>query len=165
MMPYHSSGRIQPTPLEPQQLNLFANNTITPSYGSKSDVLLMSADALQEWKSRILTHQQGVRVNQSPQQTTLFVIDSAASLLLYVGETKRSNKRWRGTHDCKHYISSYQDLHYRYQMETAVNIGFWWDTPIERRARQQLELSLILKWRSPFNKENWELWGQPFKSL
>lgn len=200
-MPYHDSGRIQPTPLEPQQLNIFANNTITPSYGSKVDTLLMSADALQKWKSRILTHQQQVRVNQSPQQATLFdlapthcdpeaidpftlhlqpmafyrmpddfgqaalyfVIDSAASLLLYVGETKRSNKRWRGTHDCKHYIGSYQDLHYHYQMETAVNIGFWWDTPVERRARQQLELSLILKWRSPFNKENWELWGQPFK--
>ncbi|MBD2255682.1 hypothetical protein [Nostoc parmelioides] len=118
-------------PLEPQQLNLFANNTITPSYRSKADKLLMSADALQQWKSRIREHQQLVRTNQSPQQATLFdlapthcdpeaidpftlhlqpiafyrmpddfgqaalyfVIDSAASLLLYVGESKRSNKR------------------------------------------------------------------------
>ena len=30
-----------------------------------------------------------------------FVIDSAAQLLLYVGETCRSNKRWKGIHDCK----------------------------------------------------------------
>ena len=141
-MPYHDCGRIQPKPLEPQQLNLFAHKTITPNYGSKTDTLLMSADALQQWKSRILTHQQKVRASQPLQQATLFdltpthcdpeaidpftlhlqpmafyrmpddfgqaalyfVIDSAASLLLYVGETKRSNKRWRGTHDCKHYI-------------------------------------------------------------
>ena len=143
MVSYHNSGRIQATPLEPQQLNLFANNTITPNYSSKSDALLMSADALQKWKLRIREHQQRVKANQSPQQATLFdvapthcdpeavdpfklhlqpmafyrmpddfgqaalyfVVDSAASLLLYVGETKRSNKRWRATHDCKHYIS------------------------------------------------------------
>ncbi|MBD2505368.1 GIY-YIG nuclease family protein [Anabaena azotica FACHB-119] len=201
-MPYHDSGRIQPKPLEPQQLNLFANNTITPSYGSKADTLLMSADVLQEWKSRILTHQQRVRANQSPQQATLFdltpthcdpeaidpltlqlvpmsfyctpadspgeaclyfIIDSAAGLVLYVGETMRSNKRWKGIHDCKDYIASYQDLHYKYGLPKAVNAAFWWDAPVERRARQQLELSLIVKWRSPFNKENWDLWGQPFK--
>jgi len=31
-----------------------------------------------------------------------------------------------------------------------------------RKARQQLERALILKWRSPFNKENWQMWGQLF---
>ncbi|WP_366933275.1 GIY-YIG nuclease family protein [Nostoc sp. NMS7] len=91
-----------------------------------------------------------------------FIIDSAASLVLYVGETCCSNKRWKGIHACKDYIASYQDLHYRYGIQTAVNIAFWWNTPTDRRARQELELSLILKWRSPFNKENWERWGQPF---
>ncbi|MHC5748952.1 MAG: hypothetical protein ACYTXT_45400 [Nostoc sp.] len=44
----------------------------------------------------------------------------------------------------------------------AVNAAFWWDAPVDRRTRQELELNLILKWRSPFNKENWERWGQPF---
>ncbi|WP_306423259.1 hypothetical protein [Nostoc favosum] len=63
----------------------------------------------------------------------------------------------------KDYISSYRDLHYRYQIETAVNIGFWWDAPVDRRTRQTLEQAMIQKWRSPFNKENWERWGQPFK--
>ncbi|MBD2452198.1 hypothetical protein H6G76_34875 [Nostoc sp. FACHB-152] len=71
-MPDHDSGCTQQTPLEPQQLYLFANNTITPCYGSKANTLLMSADALQEWKSRILTHQQQVRQSQPPQQTSLF---------------------------------------------------------------------------------------------
>ena len=91
-----------------------------------------------------------------------FVIDSAAGLILYVGETCRSNKRWKGLHDCKGYIESYQDLHYRYGLQTAVNIAFWWDTPAFRRLRQELELSLILKWRSPLNRESWYLFGKPF---
>lgn len=91
-----------------------------------------------------------------------FVVDAIASLILYVGETCKSNKRWKSTHDCKDYIASYQDLHYRYELPTAVNIGFWWDTPQRREARQELELYLILKWRSPFNKQSWTRWGQPF---
>lgn len=81
-----------------------------------------------------------------------FIIDSTAGLILYVGETCRSNKWWKGIHGCKDYIASYQDLHYRYGMKTVVNAAFSWDAPVERKARQELELSLILKWRSPFNK-------------
>lgn len=41
----------------------------------------MSADALQKWKSRILTHQQQIRANQSPQQATLFDLIPSLSLL------------------------------------------------------------------------------------
>ena len=98
-----------------------------------------------------------------PGETCLyFVLDSAVQLILYVGETLRSNKRWKGVHDCKNYIASYQDLHYRYKLKTAVNIAFWWDTPTDTKKRQQLEQALIQKWRSPFNKEHWTRWGQPF---
>nr|MDZ8170271.1 hypothetical protein [Nostoc sp. CmiSLP01]MDZ8286070.1 hypothetical protein [Nostoc sp. ChiSLP01] len=79
-----------------------------------------------------------------------------------MGQTCRSNKRWKGIHGCKDYIASYQDLHYKYSLQTATNIAFWWDAATDRRSRQELELSLIQKWRSPFNKENWERWGQPF---
>lgn len=91
-----------------------------------------------------------------------FLIDSAADLVLYIGETCRSNRRWRGVHDAKRYLNLYQDLHYRHGLKTAVNMAFWWDAPVQTRPRQQLELSLINKWRSPFNKENWTLWGRPF---
>jgi len=99
----------------------------------------------------------------SPGQACLyFVIDMAANLLLYIGETCKSNHRWKGIHDCKRYIEKYQDLNYQYGLKTAVNIAFWWDTPSATRARQKLELALIQKWKSPFNKENWKLWGQPF---
>jgi len=40
-----------------------------------------------------------------------FVLDSAAGIIIYVGETCRSNKRWKGVHDCKRYIENYQSLH------------------------------------------------------
>ena len=99
----------------------------------------------------------------SPGQACLyFVVDMAADLLLYVGETCKSNHRWKGIHDCKRYIEKYRDLHYKYDLETAVNIAFWWDAPVSTRPRQNLELALIQKWKSPFNKENWKFWGQPF---
>ena len=91
-----------------------------------------------------------------------FVVDSAIGLILYIGETCRSNRRWKGIHDCKGYIDSYQSLHYQYGLKTAVSIAFWWDAPVERKPRQELEQVLIQKWKSPFNKENWERWGQPF---
>ncbi len=91
-----------------------------------------------------------------------FVLDNASHLVLYIGETACSNKRWKGTHDCKRYIENYQDLHNRHGLKTAVNITFWWDAPPETRPRQQLEQALIQKWKSPFNKENWERWGQLF---
>ena len=91
-----------------------------------------------------------------------FLIDSAAELVLYIGETCRSNKRWKADHDAKGYLSHYQDLHYQHGLKSAVNIAFWWDAPMQTRPRQQLEAALIAKWRSPFNKENWILWGRPF---
>lgn len=92
-----------------------------------------------------------------------FVIDTAHSpLLLYTGESCHSDQRWKGTHDAKRYIDKYIALHRQHQLSPTVNIAFWFDAPVERKARQQLELALILKWRSPFNKECWKWWGQPF---
>lgn len=101
---------------------------------------------------------------RSDQVCLYFVIDNALPILLYVGETKQSpKKRWGGTHDCKQYIAEYIELHRRYKLNVAVCTAFWWNTPADRKARQKLERELIVKWRSPFNKENWEIWGQPFK--
>ena len=91
-----------------------------------------------------------------------FVIDTHLPILLYVGESCKSNQRWKGIHDCKRYVEKYHDLHYKYGLERAVSIAFWFDTPTDRTARLDLELSLILRWRSPFNKECWQMWGQPF---
>ncbi|WP_199349895.1 hypothetical protein [Nostoc flagelliforme] len=77
-----------------------------------------------------------------------FILDSKVELVLYVGKTCRSNKRWKGIHDCKDYIASYQNLHSRYGLQTAVNAAFWWDTPVDQRARKGLELKLIFKYCS-----------------
>ncbi|WP_337961495.1 hypothetical protein [Nostoc sp. UHCC 0926] len=132
------------TPLEPNQLNLFSDVTLTPAL--LTETLVMSADALLKWKAQILDYQQRVRQSKPPEQTALFdlaptnhcdpdgidpfllrlvpmsfwrmptdagsaaiyfVIDNAMPLLLYVGETCRSGKRWKGEHGCKQYLDSY----------------------------------------------------------
>ncbi|YAF99223.1 MAG: GIY-YIG nuclease family protein (plasmid) [Nodularia sp. CChRGM 3473] len=137
---------------QPQQKTLF---NLAPAHCDPDRIypLQLEVRSLSFWRMPV----------DSPGDACLyFIIDSAADLILYVGETCRSNKRWKGIHACKDYIASYQDVHYRYGMNTAVNAAFWWDAPTQRKPRQALELSLILKWKSPFNKENWERWGQPF---
>ncbi|NEP15957.1 MAG: GIY-YIG nuclease family protein [Leptolyngbya sp. SIO4C1] len=91
-----------------------------------------------------------------------FVIDYQTMLLLYVGETVKSNQRWKGVHDCKRYLLNYRQIHYQLDLESQLGIAFWAQAPTERRARQQLESALIRKWRSPFNKENWAFWQTPF---
>lgn len=91
-----------------------------------------------------------------------FVIDYEAAILLYVGETVKSNQRWKGEHDCKRYLLNYRQAHYQHQLSSTLGIAFWPDAPAETRPRQRLELALIKKWRSPFNKENWQFWGTPF---
>ncbi len=91
-----------------------------------------------------------------------FVIDTCTPLLLYVGETCKANQRWKGVHDCKQYVLKYQEAHFRHHIPTAINTGFWWETPTETRPRQHLESALIARWKSPFNKENWRFWRTPF---
>ena len=99
----------------------------------------------------------------SPGQPCIyFVTDQTLPILLYVGESCKSNERWKGIHDCKRYVENYHNLHYKHRLEKAVGIAFWFDTPADRTARLDLELSLIKRWRTPFNKENWQMWGQPF---
>ena len=91
-----------------------------------------------------------------------FVIDYDCSLVLYVGETIKSESRWKGVHDCKRYLLHYQQAHYNLDLTTQLGIAFWKDAPTHTRSRQRLESDLIYQWRSPFNKENWTFWGTPF---
>jgi hypothetical protein len=91
-----------------------------------------------------------------------FVVDYEADVLLYVGETIKSNQRWKGVHDCKRYILNYVEAHRHHDVVATVNIGFWPHAAAARKARQTLESELIYKWRSPFNKENWTFWSTPF---
>ncbi|MDJ0747683.1 MAG: hypothetical protein QNJ32_30710, partial [Xenococcaceae cyanobacterium MO_167.B27] len=50
-------------------------------------------------------------------------------------------------------------------LEVRVCSAFWYDTPAERKSRLKLESELINRWQSPFNKENWQRWGQPFGKI
>jgi len=100
--------------------------------------------------------------NEDGSACLYFVLDTSADLVLYIGETCRSNKRWQGQHDCKRYLDNYQDLHYSHGLKTAICMAFWWEAPVQAKARQQLESALIAKWRSPFNWQNWSFWHTPF---
>ena len=91
-----------------------------------------------------------------------FVVDHEADLLLYVGETIKANQRWKGTHDCKRYITNYRTLHFECQSHCKIDIAFWLDAFPDTKRRQGQERDLIQRWRSPFNKENWQRWGTPF---
>ncbi len=91
-----------------------------------------------------------------------FVIDYDLPILLYVGETVKFNQRWKGEHDCKRYLLNYRQAHYTHHMPSRLGIAFWPDAPTQTRHRQKIESTLIYKWRSPFNKENWEFWGTLF---
>lgn len=101
---------------------------------------------------------------QNSESCLYFILDTDLPLLLYVGETKRSPKQRWSEHDCKNYLQQYLDLHRKYTLKTTIRSAFWWGITKERKLRQQLEKELILKWRSPFNKESWIYWGQPFKA-
>ena len=95
-----------------------------------------------------------------------FIIDRTLPLLLYVGETKQTAKqRWNGVHDCKDYVTNYIELHRKHDLEVRVCSAFWYDTPSDRKSRLKLESELINRWQSPFNKENWQRWGQPFGKI
>jgi hypothetical protein len=95
-----------------------------------------------------------------------FILDMEMPILLYIGETKQTARnRWgnSGTnHDCQRYIAHYINLHRQYDLEVKVCAAFWYDPPEDKRSRQKIESELIYKWRSPFNKQCWKWWGQPF---
>lgn len=83
-------------------------------------------------------------------------------LLLYVGETAKADRRWKGDHDCKGYLAAYGEALVRAGLEASLSIRFWCDVPVETRARRALEQALIRLWWPPFNKETRGRWQTPF---
>jgi len=69
----------------------------------------------------------------------------------HIGETCCSKELRTGKHDCKHYLTSIKTC--ITDTKSAVNMVFWWDAPADPDSRQQMEMSLISKRRSPFNRE------------
>lgn len=95
-----------------------------------------------------------------------FVVDRPphlqAPLLLYVGETGRADRRWKGEHDCKAYLAAYCEALHRAGLTARLSIRFWSDAPAAIRPRRALEQELIRRWLPPFNKETRERWATPF---
>ena len=84
-----------------------------------------------------------------------FVIDSMESskIILYIGETNSANKRWKGEHDCKNYLSNYKEALAHNKLSSHQDIRFFLDVPKEVKLRRKLEQQLIYLWLPPFNKE------------
>ncbi len=140
---------------QPQQTSLFEVPT------SHCDTNLINPFELKLHSSQFYRQRE-----QGQPNCIYFIIDNALPLLLYVGETKQTAKqRWNGVHDCKDYVTNYIELHRKYDLEVRVCSAFWYDTPSARKSRLKLESKLINRWQSPFNKENWQRWGQPFGKI
>ena len=92
------------------------------------------------------------------------IIDSGENIILYIGETISAEKRWKGEHDCKDYLSSYSDSLHKANVKTKLSIRFWLDVPTKTKERRKLEQKLIQAWHPPFNKETREIWATPFTS-
>ncbi len=83
-------------------------------------------------------------------------------ILLYVGETISAEKRWKGNHDCKNYLSAYSEALTIVKIETNLSIRFWNDVPRDTPSRRKIEQLLIQRWQPPFNKETRTRWATPF---
>ena len=93
-----------------------------------------------------------------------FVIDTIGSsqIILYIGETNSANKRWKGEHDCKNYLSNYKEALAYNNLTNQLDIRFFLDVPKEAKLRRRLEQKLIYLWMPPFNKETRDRWSTTF---
>ena len=93
-----------------------------------------------------------------------FVIETikTASIILYIGETSSADKRWKGDHDCKNYLSNYKETMSSNKLESNLDIRFFLDVPKEVKLRRKLEKRLIYLWLPPFNKETRNRWTTTF---
>ena len=106
------------------------------------------------------------RTNQSVHNgpAMYFVIDTIGSsqIILYIGETNSANKRWKGEHDCKNYLSNYKEALAYNNLTNLLDIRFFLDVPKEAKLRRKLEQKLIYLWMPPFNKETRDRWSTTF---
>ena len=93
-----------------------------------------------------------------------FVIETikTSKVILYIGETNSADKRWKGDHDCKNYISNYKETMSNNKLESNLDIRFFLDVPKEVKLRRRLEQRLIYLWLPPFNKETRDRWTTTF---
>ena len=92
------------------------------------------------------------------------IMNTNENILLYIGETISAEKRWKGEHDCKDYLSNYSETLQKANVTTNLNIRFWLDVPSNTKERKKFEQKLIQAWLPPFNKETRRIWATPFTS-
>ncbi|MFM7267684.1 MAG: GIY-YIG nuclease family protein [Cyanobium sp.] len=121
------------------------------------DPLCLEAQSLAFWRWPAAPHQGAaiyLVLDRPPEAST--------PLLLYVGETARADRRWKGDHDCKAYLAAYSEALRRVGLEPRLSIRFWCDVPALTAHRRAQEQALIRQWLPPFNKETRERWATPF---
>ena len=121
----------------------------------KINPFLLTSFSINFWRSK-------KSVDNGP--AMYFVIDTIknSKIILYIGETNSANKRWKGDHDCKNYISNYKETMSNNNLESNLDIRFFLDVPKEVKLRRKLEKRLIYLWLPPFNKETRDRWTTTF---
>ncbi len=148
------------TPLTARQGSLFpvaADADAPDALVQRFDPLSLSPQSLSFW-----------RWPQAPHQgAALYLVmdrppEPSPPLLLYIGETGRADRRWKGDHDCKGYLAAYSEALARVGALARPSIRFWCDVPSAIAPRRALEQALIRRWLPPFNKETRDRWTTPF---
>ncbi len=121
----------------------------------KINPFLLTGFSINFWRSK-------KSVDKGP--AMYFVIDTqkTSKIILYIGETNSADKRWKGDHDCKNYISNYKEAMSNNNIESNLDIRFFLDVPKEVKLRRKLEKRLIYLWLPPFNKETRDRWTTTF---
>ncbi|MEY2985345.1 MAG: hypothetical protein RLZZ568_1962 [Cyanobacteriota bacterium] len=155
----HSYQQSQRRIDSPQQIALFELPATSWHHPDEIDPFTLQQQSTLFWRQERKLE----AIEASNQGCLYFILDRRWPLLLYIGETKLSvDHRWQGSHDCKDYILNYIERHRQYGLAVEVVAAFWPHLPPEKKTLQLWEKHLILKWRSPFNKQCWRWWGQPF---
>ena len=121
----------------------------------KINPFLLTSFSINFWRSK-------KSVDKGP--AMYFVIDTqkTSKIILYIGETNSADKRWKGDHDCKNYISNYKEIMSINNLKSNLDIRFFLDVPKEVKLRRKLEKRLIYLWLPPFNKETRDRWTTTF---
>ena len=121
----------------------------------KINPFLLTSFSINFWRSK-------KSVDKGP--AMYFVIDTfkTSNIILYIGETNSADKRWKGDHDCKNYISNYKETISNNNLDSNLDIRFFLDVPKDVKLRRKLEKRLIYLWLPPFNKETRDRWATTF---
>ena len=110
--------------LAPGQMDLFGGSSIGAAAVQRLDPLQLAPQHLQFWRWP---------ERQLDGAALYFVLDRPphleGSLLLYVGETKQADRRWKGEHDCKDYLAAYGEALQQAGLQAQHSIRFWHDAP------------------------------------